>query len=69
MAQLGGPDIFLNSGLINPFDTLTNEAVLMHEVFHNVSGLTDPDIQRRLGLSENAPSDNITQKLKQDCKL
>jgi hypothetical protein len=39
----------------------------MHEVIHNMTGLTDPDIQRALGLDETKPSDNITQKLKKDC--
>jgi hypothetical protein len=40
---------------------------VLHEVLHNVTGLTDPDIERKLGLPDNGPSDVITQKLLKDC--
>jgi len=67
VAQLGGPDIYLNAALINPTDYYTDMATVLHEVLHNVSGLTDPDLQRRLGLPESSVTDNITKKLLNDC--
>jgi hypothetical protein len=66
VAQLGGPNIYLNSTLINAGDYYTNRATALHEILHNVTGLTDPDIQRRFGLPEGI-SDNITKKLLKDC--
>jgi RHS repeat-associated protein len=66
VSQLGGPDIYLNASLISPTDFYQNEGVVLHEVLHNVTGLTDPDIQGDLGLPE-AASNNITQRLIGDC--
>jgi len=42
-------------------------AVVMHELLHNITGLTDPDLQRNLGLSEAGGSNNITVRLLADC--
>ncbi len=73
VAQLGGPDIYLNAALINPTDYYTDIATVLHELLHNVSGLTDPDIQNDLGLptvdknGNPISSDNITKKLLKDC--
>jgi RHS repeat-associated protein len=67
VAQLGGPNIYLNPGAINPADYWQNIANVLHEVLHNVTGLTDPDIERLLHLPETEASDAITQKLKKDC--
>jgi hypothetical protein len=67
IAQLGGPDIYLNPTNINPSDYWTNLAIVLHEVLHNVTGLTDYDLQSKLGLPQSKISDNITQKLLQDC--
>jgi hypothetical protein len=67
VAQLGGPDIYLNPGLINTGDYFTNSATALHEILHNVTGLTDNDFQRALGLPESRISNNITQKLLKDC--
>lgn len=39
----------------------------MHELLHNVTGLTDPDLQSALGLPDGNGSDNISQKLLTDC--
>jgi len=66
IAQLGGPDIYLNQGQISPSDTYGNLATVMHEVLHNVTGMTDQQIQGRLGLPR-ASSNNITGKLRADC--
>ena len=67
VAQLGGSAIYLNSSLISPGAYYTDLAVLLHEILHNITGLTDSDIQSALGLPETNVSDNITQKLLRDC--
>jgi len=67
LAQLGAPGIYLNASLINTGNYYQDISVLLHELLHNVTGLTDPDIQSAFGLSTSAPSDNITQKLLKDC--
>jgi RHS repeat-associated protein len=67
VAQLGGPAIYVDPAKFNVADYWTNLSIVFHEVLHNVTGLTDPDIQRKLGLDESKPSHNITEKLKKDC--
>jgi RHS repeat-associated protein len=67
VAQLGGPAIYVDPAKFDVADYWQNLATVMHEVLHNVTGLTDSDIQRKLGLDENKPSHNITEKLKKDC--
>jgi RHS repeat-associated protein len=73
LAQLGGNAIYINAPLINPGDYYQDISVVLHELLHNVTGLTDPDIQSALGLPSTdrngkaVPSDNITQRLKKDC--
>jgi len=39
---------------------------MLHEILHNVTGLTDGDIQSALGLGGGV-SNNITQRLIKDC--
>ena len=67
VSQLGGSNIYVNPGLISPGNYFQNLGTAFHEVVHNVTGLTDPDIQRALGLNESPISENITQKLIRDC--
>jgi len=67
VAELGGNDIYVDPAKINPADYFFNKATAFHEVIHNITGMTDPDIQRALGLKENVPSENITKKLEGDC--
>ncbi len=67
VSQLGGSNIYVNPGLINPGNYFQNLGTAFHEVVHNVSGLTDSDIQRALGLEESPITNNITQKLIRDC--
>jgi RHS repeat-associated protein len=67
VAQLGGSNIYLNPSLINTTDYFQNISIVLHEVLHNVTGLTDPDMQRALRLSTSEISDNITQRLRKDC--
>ena len=66
-AQLNGDTIYLNPALIDPTAFFQNAAIMLHELLHNVTGLTDQDIQSSLGLKIGQPSDNITQKLLKDC--
>lgn len=67
VSQLGGHNIYVNPSRIDPLNFFENKANMMHEVIHNMTGLTDADIQRALGLSQDQPSSNISRKLKQDC--
>ena len=54
-------------GLIDPNNYYQDISIVLHEVLHNVTGMTDDMIQSALGLSTNAVSDNITQRLLKDC--
>jgi hypothetical protein len=67
LSQLGGSAIYLNSSMIDPSDYYQDISTVLHEVLHNVTGLTDPDIEKALSLAQNGVSDVITQKLKTDC--
>ncbi len=67
VSQLGGPDIYINPAMIDPRNYLGNLGTAFHEIVHNVSGLTDPDIQRALGIKEQPVTHNITEKLLKDC--
>jgi hypothetical protein len=42
---------------------------IAHEILHNITGLTDPDLQRKLNLSDTQSSSNILLKLLVDCFL
>jgi RHS repeat-associated protein len=67
-SELGGNDIYMNPSNFNPANYYRNMASAMHEVLHNVTGLTDPDIQHTLGLKEQQnDTSNITDRLYQDC--
>jgi len=67
VSQLGGHNIYVNPAMINVSAYWKNLGLVFHEVTHNITGLTDNDIQRALGLSENVPSDNIANQLRKDC--
>jgi hypothetical protein len=66
-AQLNGNTIYINPALVNPNSYFQNLGVVLHEILHNVTGLTDNAIQSAFGLSTSGVSDNITQKLIKDC--
>ena len=66
-AQLNGITIYLNASLIDPSAYFQDIGIVLHELLHNVTGLSDGDIQSAFGLSTNQPSNNITQKLIKDC--
>jgi RHS repeat-associated protein len=64
VSQLGGNNIYFNPAMMDPGNVM---GTLFHEVVHNVSGLTDSDIQRALNLPESPATKNITDKLMKDC--
>ena len=66
-AELGGSDIYINPALITGSDFYGNQGLVLHEVLHNVTGLTDDDMKRALGLPEAAPSKVIADRLVKDC--
>jgi RHS repeat-associated protein len=65
-AQMGGSNVYVDPSKINPANYWQNMATVFHEVLHNITGMTDPDIQRALGLPENGSS-NITNRIVKDC--
>jgi RHS repeat-associated protein len=66
-AQLNGNTIYINPSMINLNNYYQNLATVLHEILHNVTGLSDDAIQTALGLSTSQVSNNITQKLLKDC--
>jgi hypothetical protein len=69
-SQLKGNQIYINPGMIfgNPGDVTLNSAYALHEVIHNVTGLTDSEMQALLPtLTVQFDSANITKKLILDC--
>jgi hypothetical protein len=69
VAQLYGSNIYLNPALIDPGTASGILGDVFHEIVHNVTGLTDPDIQRDLmpPLDTGVPSANISNRLLWDC--
>jgi hypothetical protein len=67
VASLVNHDIFVNPSMIKASDYYFNLGTDLHEVLHNITGLTDEEMQSKLGLTVGAPSVNITNKLILDC--
>jgi hypothetical protein len=67
VSQLSGNNIYINASWVNGMNTPQQEGLLLHEMIHNITGLTDGDIQSKLGLPTNAASQNIGDKLQKDC--
>lgn len=67
VSDLGGHRIFFNPDLISVKDFWVNVATVFHETLHNITGLTDTDLQKSLGLPQDKVSKNISDKLSQDC--
>jgi hypothetical protein len=65
MSQLNGNNIFVNVPHLQ-LDPAGPVATMAHEGIHNITGLTDEDIQSRLHLP-SGPSVNISFKLGADC--
>jgi hypothetical protein len=60
VAELFGNRVWINPTLFNTFGDGW-AAVVAHELLHNLTGLTDPDLQRNVG------TQNISLKLATDC--
>jgi hypothetical protein len=67
ISQLHDNDIYVNAGLVNGMTTYQQEAMLLHELLHNITGQTDDVIQEELNLPTSAGSQNIGDKLQADC--
>jgi hypothetical protein len=67
MSSLGGNEIFIRPMYVNQVGSGWLAATMMHELLHNITGLTDPDLQRSLGLPEANDTRNITVRLLADC--
>ena len=67
LSALEGNSIFVNPALMQSGTFWNNAANIAHEVAHNVTGLTDSEIQDRLGLTVQKDTTNISDKLKKDC--
>jgi hypothetical protein len=67
VSQAPGNNIYISSGWVNGMTANQQEALLLHELLHNITGKTDDVLQGALGLSVGAPSQNIADKLGQDC--
>jgi RHS repeat-associated protein len=67
LSQLGGHDVYLNYPAIDPGDIYKNQADVLHEALHNVTGLTDPYLQNRLHVKVGALSGNISDKIGGSC--
>ncbi|MGC1483395.1 MAG: hypothetical protein WA789_06335 [Candidatus Acidiferrum sp.] len=70
LSALNGNGIYINPGLTVLTATNTfwdNSAMIAHEVVHNVTGLTDSEIQSALSLKVSEITKNISDKLKGDC--
>ena len=67
IAQASGNNIYIASNWINGMGQIDQEALLLHEVVHNITGNVDSVVQGQLGLSTAAASQNISDKLKMDC--
>jgi RHS repeat-associated protein len=66
VSSAGGNLVFLNYNQFGGLSALDNEATLMHEALHNATGLTDSQLQSKLGLSQGS-SQNITNSMLTDC--
>ena len=69
VSDLNGNRIFVRPSYFEFIGQGYALAVVMHELVHNVTGLTDDRIQRLLGLPATGGSRNITLQLLVDCLL
>ena len=67
VSQSPGNNIYIDAGWINGMTTSQQQALLLHELLHNITGQDDSTLQSDLGLPTNARSQNIGDKLEKDC--
>ena len=62
------PDnVYISAGWVNSLSILDQEALVLHELIHNIAGAVDSVLQTALGIATNVPSKNIADKLEADC--
>ena len=67
VAQANGSNIYINASWVNGMGVGDRQAMLLHEILHNITGKFDEDLQGSLGVPVGAASQNIGDKLKRDC--
>ena len=67
MADAGGHRVFINPTYFWSLGNGGATMVMLHELVHNATGLTDPDLQRGLGIKEEPDSMGISIKLFSTC--
>ena len=67
IAQVPGNAIFIDPTWVNSFNAGQVEALVFHELIHNITGNVDSVIQGQLGVPQVPQSVNISNKLQQDC--
>ena len=67
MTELGGNRIWIRPSYFNQIGSGWAAAVVMHELVHNIIGLTDDDLARNLGITLVNGSRDITVRLLTDC--
>ncbi len=69
MATLLSSTVYIRPSSFSYYGSGWIMATVLHELLHNITGLTDPDLQRNLGLSDSGGSVNITLRLAADCLM
>ncbi|MEZ5356322.1 MAG: hypothetical protein R2762_27110, partial [Bryobacteraceae bacterium] len=66
-AALKGQSVYFRFQGVDRSDILYNSSKLIHELLHNITGLTDDQIGDRLGIPEHLRSEWITSRIYDDC--
>jgi hypothetical protein len=67
VSQAPGNNVYINAAWVNGLSILDQEALLLHELIHNITGNVDPTIQGQLGIPITPISKNIAERLARDC--
>jgi hypothetical protein len=67
MAVLGGNGIYINPGYFGASSLYLDVGTVMHELLHNLTGLTDDQIESNLGITNAVGSYGITIQLLANC--
>jgi RHS repeat-associated protein len=69
VAETPGNLVFFNPSIVNSPDLSTSDraGTVTHELFHNITGLLDSQLQERLGLPTDQPSGNISELITRKC--
>jgi hypothetical protein len=67
VSRAPGNNVYINAAWVNGLSILDQEALLLHEFIHNITGNVDSTIQGQLGIPITPISKNIADKLAMDC--